>query len=108
MDWTADIVLALISGGMSLVFAYLPYLKDWYESLDSRTKPLIMLAIITVLVWGKLAVGCGFDWACISAGAGQTAALWLACLVANSQVYDKFVRQQKQAELEAEYYAEPQ
>ncbi len=97
VDWGADFVLAIISAGLSLAFAYLPVLKDLYDRMDSRSKPLVMLGLITVIVFGRLAVVSHFDWTLIQAGLGETAALWLACLVANSQTYEKFVRQQKQA-----------
>jgi hypothetical protein len=103
MNWTADFVLAVLASGMSLAFAYLPVLKDWYDSLDSRHKPLIMLALITVMVFGHLAVECAFDWACIQAGLPEAGALWLACLVANQQTYQNFVRQVKQSQREVYY-----
>lgn len=92
-NWTAEIVLGIISSGLSLIFAYVPMAQDWYNRLDSRYKPLLMAGMIALLVFGRLAVDCSFQWACIQGGLQRAAILYLACLVANHQTYIISVRQ---------------
>ena len=105
LNLTADTVMTVISALLSLFFAYFPGVKTAYENMDSQHKPLVMLIVITAMVWGYLLVASRFQWALIQAGAVETAVLWLACLVANSQTYEKFVRQQKQNAFMQQYTA---
>jgi hypothetical protein len=43
---------------LSLLFAYVPKLKDWYEGKDSQTKQLVMLACLVVVAAGMAGASC--------------------------------------------------
>lgn len=43
---------------LSLLFAYVPKLKDWYEGKDSQTKQLVMLACLVVVAAGMASASC--------------------------------------------------
>ncbi len=43
---------------LSLLFAYVPKLKDWYEGKDSQTKQLVMLACLVVVAVGMAGASC--------------------------------------------------
>jgi hypothetical protein len=52
-------LLASIAGiVLSLLFTYLPGLKDWYEPLDSAKKSLIMLGLIIIVAAAVFGLSC--------------------------------------------------
>lgn len=43
---------------LSLLFAYVPKLSDWYEAKDSQTKQLVMLACLAAVAAGMAGASC--------------------------------------------------
>jgi len=44
-----NLFLALAGGLLSLLFAYVPKLKDWYNTKDAASKQLFMLGLLAVI-----------------------------------------------------------
>jgi len=44
-----NLFLALAGGLLSLLFAYVPKLKDWFNTKDAQSKQLFMLALLAVV-----------------------------------------------------------
>jgi hypothetical protein len=51
--------LALLLGAiLSLVFAYFPWIKDWFDDLDSVWKPLLNAGLLLVLALALVGLNC--------------------------------------------------
>jgi phosphoglycerol transferase MdoB-like AlkP superfamily enzyme len=101
-DWSAEALVALVGIVLSFVFAYFPWVKDWYESLDKRFKPLLMAGLLFVVSAGHLAFSCSFQGACMEANISRYFWVWVMAMVANQGAYAVGVRQFKQAEFWAD------
>jgi len=101
MNYEPDVILALSGVALSLVFGYLPMVKDWYDNVPSQYKPLLMAGILLLVTAGKLVVDCEGSLACM--GANWQAALWgwFGALIANQTTYLVGVRQVRQAQEDA-------
>lgn len=100
-DLDAAGLSALAGMVLSLVFGYLPWVKDWFEGLDSRIKPLLNIGVLLLVAWGYTAFKCQFDLDCLGANAGTVFAVWMTAVLANMATYTGAVRQMKQAERKA-------
>lgn len=98
MDWNAAALSALAGGVVSLLFAYVPYLKDWHDSVDPKFKPLIQALVLLTVALGRQAVVCHFGWECVYAGLGDTLGIWFAALVGNQTAFAVGVKQFKRGE----------
>jgi len=92
--------LALLLGAiLSLVFAYFPWVKDWFDGLDSVWKPLLNAGLLLVLALALVGLGC-LDlvdyFACSQSGLLEALIVWLLALIGNQAAYLAFVRQIKQ------------
>jgi hypothetical protein len=92
--------LALLLGAvLSLVFAYFPWVKDWFDGLDSVWKPLLNAGLLLVLALALVGLNClglaGY-FECSQAGLLDAVIVWLLALVGNQAAYQVFVRQKKQ------------
>lgn len=93
--------LAIFAGAaLSLVFAYFPWLKDRFDKIDSKFKPLLNAGILLVAALVLVGAGC-LDFAnyfeCSQAGLLEVAQVWILALIANIATYQTLVRQFKQA-----------
>lgn len=83
--------IGLLAGALlSLLFAYVPGFKTWYEKLPSGTKQLVMLAAIFAIVGGAYGVGClgYFDYyECNQAGVFDALVAFVLAIAANAGVY---------------------
>lgn len=75
---------------LSLAFAYVPRLSDWYDGKDSQTKALIMAALLLVVAAASYGLSCTGDFAffeCTRVGAWVAVQVFIAALVANQGTY---------------------
>jgi len=75
---TVNIASGFISALLSIVFAFFPPLKKWFDQKDSNVKQGIMLALVAVVVGGTYAAVCyggvvipGVSWVC------EQSTLWI-------------------------------
>jgi hypothetical protein len=97
--------LALLLGAiLSLVFAYFPWVKDWFDGLDSVWKPLLNAGLLLALALALVGLGHGVGiclnlldyFECSQVGVIDALLVWLLALVGNQAAYLTFVRQFKQ------------
>ena len=92
-------LVVLLGAVLSLVFAYFPWVKDWFEGLDSVWKPLLNAGLLLVLALALVGLGC-IDFVdyfeCSTEGLIQALIVWLWAVVANQATYAVAVRQIKQ------------
>lgn len=97
---TADLLVAIAGAVLSFFFAYFPWIKDWFEALDPRWKPLVnagvLLAVALALV-GLSCAGVVNYFTCDWGGVLKAVELWIAALIGNRLAYQYGVRQFKQA-----------
>jgi hypothetical protein len=86
--------LSLASGALlSLLFAYVPGVKDWFAAKASTVKRLIMAAALLVVSVAVFALGCaglqipGISIECSTQGAWLLVQVFLLALVANQSMY---------------------
>lgn len=97
---TPEGLVALLGAALAVFFAYFPGVKDWFDKLDSRWKPLLNAGLLLVLVLALVGLGCiGIVnyFACSWAGVMDAVLLWVYALVGNILGYQVLVRQFKQA-----------
>jgi hypothetical protein len=68
---TADILAGFAGILLSLAFSYIPKVSDWYATLTSQYKSLIMLAALAVAALAAFGLSC--------AGLGDIAGVTLTC-----------------------------
>lgn len=95
MDVTPDALIALMGIVLSFLFAYFPGLKEWFDKMDPRMKPLFMALMLLLVTAGKLIYDCGAAWACIQINIGAALVTWLTALVLNQTAYATGVKQFK-------------
>lgn len=97
---TPEGLVALLGAILSLVFAYFPWVKTWFENLPSVYKPLLnagLLLLLVAVLFGLSCAGLVSYFACTTAGALAALELWFIALVGNQLAYQILVRQPKQA-----------
>jgi hypothetical protein len=99
MEWDAKALIALSGVVVSLFLAYFPWVKDWFDGLDSRWKPLVNVGILVLVSAGRLLWACKVDTACLTAGLPAALEVLLYAIVANQVTYTTAVRQVKQEEM---------
>jgi hypothetical protein len=99
MEWDAKALIALSGVVVSLFLAYFPWVKDWFDGLDSRWKPLVNVGILVLVSGARLLWACKVDWACVQLGLPSAIEVLLYAIVANQVTYTTAVRQVKQEEM---------
>lgn len=97
INWTADGLIAASGVAISLIFAYFPGVKDWFDKLDPRKKPLLNLIALAAMDVGYLLVSCNFDLQLITQKLPEAGAVLLAALIANMTTFTYAVKQVKKA-----------
>ena len=70
---TPELLVALTGAVLSLLFAYFPWVKDWFDNVPSIWKPLLNAGILLVVALGLVGASClGF--------VDSLLALWRACM----------------------------
>jgi putative flippase GtrA len=81
---------------LSLLFSYVPHLKDWFDEQTGTTKRLIMLASLVAAAAGALALNCGTIAGhpilpgaslCTETTIVDAVSAFIAALVANQSAY---------------------
>lgn len=97
IDWTGNFIMSVAGILTSLVFGYFPIVKDWFEKLDPRWKPLVNLGVLALVTIGLVLYQCGVDWACIKLQAQPAMTAFGAAVVSNLATYQYVVKQPKRA-----------
>jgi hypothetical protein len=87
---TAESLSALVGVVLSLVFSYVPGVKDWFEGLQSGSKQALMglfLIGASVAVYALACAGVYEGVVCDQAGAIEFFKVLVAALMANQSVY---------------------
>ena len=92
--------LASVAGVLlSLGFAYIPKLKDWYDLQDAQRKAQVMAAALILVAGGAFGLACaqlaaltGVVITCDVVGAVSLIKVLIAALVANQATYLLMVR----------------
>ncbi len=93
---TPEILVALFGTILSLVFAYFPWVKQWFEALDPVYKPLLNAGLLLVLAYALYGLSCAgvvSYFACTAQGALDALVVWFYAIVANQVAYQVLVRQ---------------
>lgn len=81
---------------LSLLFGYVPGLRDWYEALDGVRKAQVMAGLLLLAAGGLYAAACYTPWSvgvtCGEPGLWQLLEMLMAALVANQATYVLAVR----------------
>jgi len=76
---------------LSLLFGYVPGLRDWYEALDGVRKAQVMAGLLLLAAGGLYAAACYTPWSvgvtCGEPGLWQLLEMLMAALVANQATY---------------------
>ena len=97
---TPEVLIAIFGAILSLVFAYFPWIRQWFEALDPVYKPLLNAGLLLVLVYALYGLSCAgvlSYFACTGQGALDALVVWFYAIVANQTTYLVAVRQPKQA-----------
>ena len=90
--------LALVAGVLlSLLFSYVPGLKDWFDKLSGNHKRLVMLGALLVSALGVFGLSCTGRYnfvACETDGAWALIEVFVLAAVANQAAYG-FTPEQK-------------
>lgn len=87
---TSEMLVSFAGVLLSLSFSYLPGLKDFYDTKDSQTKQLIMLALMVVVAAGSVVLSCTGEFAyfeCSGTGGWDALQVLFTAVVANQVAY---------------------
>lgn len=87
----AELLASVFSVALSLLFSYVPGIKEVYDPLEKRWKQMIMGIGIIVVSVGAFALSCGsivdIGMACDKAGALELLRVTISALVVNQTAY---------------------
>jgi len=86
----SNLLVGLAAAALSLLFGYVPGLREWYEGLDSVRKAQVMGALLVIVAVGVFLAACYTPWqvaTCSEEGAWQLVELLIMALVANQATY---------------------
>jgi len=95
---TTDQLSALAGVILSLAFAYVPGLSNWYNALDGMYKRLVMAGLLVAIAAGAFGLSCANVIAsvtCDRQGALGVINALIAALVANQSTYILLVRKSR-------------
>ncbi len=100
---TPEQLVAIVGAGLSLIFAYFPWVKDWYDSVggenNRKVKAFLMLVFLIIASVAVFAGSCGQVFnvgiTCDRNGAFSLLTILLAALMANQGTYWVAVRPYK-------------
>jgi hypothetical protein len=83
--------LSLVSGvALSLLFSYVPKVKDWFGALESDYKRLVMLGALLLSAAAVMGLSCA-GWydlvSCDQAGIKQLVEVFILAAIANQGAY---------------------
>ena len=88
----------ILTGGagvvLSLIFSYVPQVREWYEKLSGRDKRLVMLAALAFVAAGIYGLACwgvagrfGLEVGCDRDGVVTLVQAFFSALIANQATY---------------------
>lgn len=87
---TQEELVALVGIVTSLVFSYLPHVKDWFDAQTANVKRLLQVAVAVVVagaVFGLSCAGLLHGFTCDWAGALSMLRLVVVFVIANQAAY---------------------
>jgi hypothetical protein len=88
---TNEQTLAAIAGVvLSLLFSYVPGMREWFDALEGTYKRLLMLALLAIVSVGIFVLGCAGvvqGIPCTQDGGWQLLQLFIAAAIANQTAY---------------------
>lgn len=91
---------------LSLAFAYVPKLKDWYSSLDSTSRAFVMMISLLLVSIGVFASTClgmfNLALSCEKNGIETLLVAFFAALASNQPTYNLLVKPFKKSPLQKE------
>lgn len=88
---TNEQTLAAVAGiVLSLLFSYVPGMRDWFDALEGTYKRLLMLALLALVSIGIFVLGCAGvvqGIPCTQDGGWQLVQLFIAAAIANQTAY---------------------
>ena len=89
-------VVVLVAGAiLSLLFGYVPGLRQWFEALDGVRKAQVMAGLLALAAGGAFGASCYTPWVvveCTEAGFWQLVELFIVAVIANQATYTLAVR----------------
>jgi len=83
--------LASVAGiALSLIFSYIPGVKDWYNSLTGEWKRVVMAVLLLVVALALFGLGCAgivHGISCDQSGIIRLVSVFIMALVANQSTY---------------------
>lgn len=93
---TESNVVVLVAGAiLSLLFGYVPGLRQWFEALDGVRKAQVMAGLLLLAAGGAFGASCYTPWIvveCTQAGFWQLVELFIMAVIANQATYLLAVR----------------
>ena len=75
---------------ISLIFSYVPGAKDYFETIDSNKRRLVMLAILAVAtagIFGATCAGYSTGATCDNDGAQSLVRIFISAMIANQATF---------------------
>lgn len=95
MDWTGDALVAVSGIVVSLVFAYFPWVKDWFDKLEPTQKPLANLLVLLGVATANLLWKCRLVEVCYQNQYPLAVGAFVAALLMNQGTFSYAVKQFK-------------
>lgn len=99
---TAEQLSAIAGVLLSLAFAYVPKVKEWYTARQPTEQAGIMAALLVVVAVGAFSLSCAqfvsLNLTCDKSGVSGLVAVLFNALVANQSAYVLLVRPVKKAQ----------
>lgn len=93
---SADTLSQIVGIVLSLAFAYIPGVKDWYDLRSKTEKAAIMAGLLVVVALGIFGASCGqlvsVGITCDKAGAVGLVQILIMALIANQSAYVLLVK----------------
>lgn len=105
-----DLLSGIVGGLVSILFAIIPGLKEWYNRLSAEYKRLVMvgvLAVVSLALYGLSCAGAlgkllpGVQLTCDSSGAWLLVRLFIEAVVVNQGTYSIFPFPSRKAKLDS-------
>lgn len=88
VSFTPELLSALAGIVLSLLFSYVPGLKDWFEKQEPDYKRLIMLGVLGVTAGGIYAASCYELWEVVACGDWKSLVeIFVVAAIANQSAY---------------------
>lgn len=92
---TPEQLLQVFAVVLSLLFAYIPWFKGWFEGLGLSQKLLVqagLLLVVVAVIYGLSCLGLYAVFACTWAGVWTALVLFFKAVLLNQGIYQTLVR----------------